>query len=104
MLFGECEKVVVGIRAQWSLGHIHESEERHDDSRTLSRQRCCVSIPWAAQHYRFGGEAGHEVETPVRGRTHSPTTVASCARCHVVEHRVNMVMRSPKSEHNPGLE
>jgi hypothetical protein len=103
MLFGECEKVIVRINTQWSLGHVYESEERRGDSGTLSRQRCCVPIPWAAHLYRFGGEAGHKVKTPVRGRMHSPTT-AFCARGHVVEHRVNMVMRSPKSEHNPGSE
>src|ERR1700730_8694893 len=103
MLFGECEKVVVGVRAQGSFGHIHESEKRCGDSRTLSRQRCCVASPWTAHLYSFGSEAGHEIKTPVRGRMHSPTT-ASCARCHVVEHRVNVVLRSPKSEHNLGAE
>jgi hypothetical protein len=82
----------------------HESEKRCSYSGTLGRQGCCVASPWAAQFYRFGGEAGHKVKTPVRGRMHSPPTFASCARCHVVEHRVNVDMRSAKSEHNPGSE
>jgi hypothetical protein len=84
------------------LGPIYDSEERRGDSSTLSRQRCCVPIPRAAHLYRFGGEAGHQVKTPVRGRVQSPTT-AFCARGHVVEHRVNMVMRSPKIERNPRI-
>jgi hypothetical protein len=84
------------------LGPIYDSEECRGDSSTLSRQRCCVPIPRAAHLYRFGGEAGHQVKTPVRGRVHSPTT-AFCARGPVVEHRVNMVMRSPKIERNPRI-
>jgi hypothetical protein len=103
VLFGECEKVVVGVPAQGSVGHIHESEKRCGNSGTLSRQPRRVAIPWAAHLDRFGGESRDQVETPVRGRMHSPTTNASCTRCHVVEHRANMVMGAAKFSHHSGL-
>jgi hypothetical protein len=83
MLFGECEKVVIGICTQWPFSHIHKSEESRGDSSTFSRQRRRLAIPWATHLYRFRGEARHEVKTSVRGREHSPTTDASCTWCHV---------------------
>jgi hypothetical protein len=104
VVFGECEKVAVGVCTQGSLGHIYEGEKRSGDSGTLSRQHCSVPILWAAHLDRFGGEAGDQVNAPVRGCIHSPMIVASCPRCHVVEHRANVMMRSAKSGHYPGSE
>jgi hypothetical protein len=53
---------------------------------------------------RFGGEARDQVKAPVRGCIHLPITVASCPRCHIVEHRENMVMPAAKSGHYSGSE
>jgi hypothetical protein len=88
MLFGECEKVVAK-----SVAAI--------PAPSAANVGVC---PFLGPHISivFGGEAGHQAKTPVRGRVHSPTT-AFFARGHVVEHRVNMDMRSPKIERNPRI-